>query len=446
MFAWVSVSRRKMSRLALRLPKVARLYRSARREMRQLPSRTRRALVPAAMWGRRLPLPSPLLRTIWWMRTCDRDVSVPMDRLLLGGENGLTGADYAELTDQPMRTSTPIGESGYVKLLEKAGSEGGLGEWFLDSEYLANGRLCVEATGHYFGAVDDEGITRRALSYVSPETKSGQPIQSGSPVGQSIRVRPIRRSEYFEIVDGHHRLAQAWVEGRREIEVDVQRGSSSTALQELLNGMSWIDGQAELYQPVAAPDVSSWNLVRHCTDRLHKMQQLLADEGVEAGGRRYLDVGSCYGWFVHQMGSLGWDATGIELDPKGPKLGEALYGLDASKITVGDCASSLTTERHADIVSCFSVLHHFVLGRGSCSAEELLGRLDATTGTVLFLDTGQNHEQWFAETLPDWDPDFIDKWILDNSSFRHIARLGVDEDSVPPYHQNYGRMLFACTR
>ena len=98
------------------------------------------------------------------------------------------------------------------------------------------------------------------------------------------------------------------------------------------------------------------------------------------------------------------------------------------------------------MVSCFSLLHHFVLGRGSASAEELAGLLDATTAKVLFLDTGQEHEEWFRTTLAGWSAGHVERWLAANTTFREIVRLGPDEDAVGRYAGNYGRMLFACVR
>ena len=442
-----AIVRRQFNRVASRFPGAASSYRSGRRRLRLLPLQARRLLRPALIRVRRLPLPLRLLQLVWWLRTRERNVTVAIDRLLLGGENGLSGADYAELTGQPLRPSTLVERSPYVSLLQRAQLEGGLGRWFSASDYLANARRCVEVSGHYFGAVDDKGIRQRAESFVATESGGSSGTPNRTPPAQAIRVRAIRRSDYFEIVDGHHRVAHAWFRGERQVVVDIERGGSWTPLQQLLNGMSWLDGSAELYQPVPVPEVSTWSVVRMCTDRLDKMLKFLADEAIESpDGRRYLDVGSCYGWFVHEMGEHGWDARGIELDPTARRLGELVYGLDPTRITVGDCADALTDDHRADVVSCLSVLHHFALGKGSCSAEELLLQLDSATGTVLFLEIGQGHEEWFAETLTQWDEDFIERWILDNSSFRRIVRLGIDDDSVPPYEAHYGRMLFGCMR
>jgi len=99
-----------------------------------------------------------------------------------------------------------------------------------------------------------------------------------------------------------------------------------------------------------------------------------------------------------------------------------------------------------DVVSCFSMLHHFVLGRASCSAEELIALLDDVTGDVLFLDTGECHESWFKLVLPEWTPGYTRQWILENTSFNSVRILGTDRDDVHPFEGKYGRTLFACTR
>ncbi len=126
---------------------------------------------------------------------------------------------------------------------------------------------------------------------------------------------------------------------------------------------------------------------------------------------------------------------------------QVVYGLDPTRIAISEASAFLAAEGgRYDVVSCFSVLHHFALGRGPCSAEELIRLLDAATGQVLFFDTGERHEAWFAEVLPEWDPDYIEKWLRANTTFRDVIALGVDDDAHAPYDANYGRTLFACVR
>jgi len=86
------------------------------------------------------------------------------------------------------------------------------------------------------------------------------------------------------------------------------------------------------------------------------------------------------------------------------------------------------------------------LNRASISAEEMLRLIDRTTKKVLFLDMGEEHEEWFKESLAGWNPDRIERWLKENSTFTKIYRLGTDRDNVPPFADHYGRTMFACLR
>ena len=99
-----------------------------------------------------------------------------------------------------------------------------------------------------------------------------------------------------------------------------------------------------------------------------------------------------------------------------------------------------------DVVSCFSLLHHFALGRGSVDEVALFRLLDRATGRVLFLDTGQAHEAWFRKSLPEWNADYVREFLEQYGTFDRVIDLGPDQDAVPPYEDNYGRHLFACVR
>lgn len=399
-----------------------------------------------------VPLPTPAKRRLARLRLRPGVSQVALSRLLLGGENGLSAAEYSAATGDLLRPSTPIAAWPHVELLERFVAEGPsalVSESFNDSRYLANARTCIAATGHYFGARDDEGVRAVASDFVLRFTglSSGDTRPSQSGPQDPIRVRLIRNSTCFEVVDGHHRLAARLMRGETDVEVVVERRRVWTPLQALLREMSWLEGRLQLYQPISAPELRDWPQVRRCTDRRDRMLELLSQVDVTVSGSTYLDVASCYGWFVAQMAEVGFDAYGMERDPLGREVAEQVYGVERHRIEVGDCVELLgqLRSRH-DVVSCFSLLHHFVLGRGSCSAERLAKLLDSVTGRVLFLDTGQAHEAWFKDTLPDWDADFIEGWLREHTSFDDIVRLGSDDDDVPPFEQNYGRMLFACVR
>jgi hypothetical protein len=404
---------------------------------------------------RSAPLPTPvrvaasrvLLRRPW-------SLDVPVDRLLLGAQNarGYTAAQFAEQVGDLMWPSTPVADGPHVALLRLADERGDAltDAEILESRYGLMAAACIRAQGRYFTATDLAGVVRVARAFIARYQGKPSVLANGhSRPGAPILVAPIKGSDYFQVLDGHHRVAVAIARGARSAKVTAKWFPVTTPLQDLLTTMSWLDGDRQLYQPLPGPELRmSWPTVRRCTDRLAKMTTFLGERGLlPPATTSYLDVASCYGWFVKEMGALGYAASGMERDPLAVPLGKAAYGLSEGDIQIGDCVELLqSAARSRDVVSCFSLLHHFALGRGAVSEKELIRLLDAATGKVLFFDTGQDHEAWFAESLRGWDTAAVAAFLREHTSFDEIIDLGPDEDAVPPHEQNYGRHLFACVR
>jgi hypothetical protein len=409
--------------------------------VRQTATRSWRALpIPAATRHR---LAAPFV----WRRGLDQ---VPTERILLGGQNGHTAEEYAAWSGDLTWGSRRVLDGPHAELLRRAAHAELTDQEILDSDYGAMARACVKGSGHYFGAVDDAGIVRVARDFLDRDDDADgvrKPAQSAPDT--PVLLAPVRGSGCFQVVDGHHRVAARGVAGDDLVLARIRRTSVTTPLQDLLDRMSWIGGQRELYQPVSAPELEdSWTTVRRCRDRLDAMDKLLADVGVVYPGSTYLDVASCYGWFVAEMTRLGFTATGLERDPLARRLGPAIYDtLQPEQIVTGDAVEFLSGDAGPwDVVSCFSLLHHFVLGRGSVDEVELFRLLDRATGRVLFIDTGQSHEAWFRKSLAGWDADYVGEFLERHGTFDRVIDLGPDQDDVPPYEENYGRNLFACIR
>jgi hypothetical protein len=406
--------------------------------------------------ARRLPV-SPAIRAGVSRSVLRRrkQVKVPIEKLLLGPQNSRdwSATDFAHQTGWLLWGSTRVVDGPHVALLRLAaehGPEGLTDEEILKSEYGRMANACIENQGRYFSATDAPGVITLARAFIGQNrrTESGPGTAAASAATDPILVAPIRGSGCYQVIDGHHRIAVAVVQGRRTMDVTVKRVSVTTPLQDLLSQMSWIGGERELYQPVDSPELKdSWTTVRRCSDRLEKMSTFLAERGLLPPATTYLDLASCYGWFVAQMNALGYRAEGVERDPLAPTVAQFAYGLDPDLIRTGTCEEVLVQMGdRVDVVSCFSLLHHFVLGRGSISAEALLRGIDRVTGRVLFIDTGQEHEAWFHESLKGWNPERIVAFLQANTTFDEIVDLGPDSDAVRPYHENYGRHLFACVR
>jgi protoporphyrinogen oxidase len=403
------------------------------------------------------------LSTVGWLRRAQfrlRDVAsrnrrevLALDQLLVGGWNGMSASRFAEASGLLLDPSTQLRDSAQVDLLRRYDA---LGERIYDADalretpYFARISAAAEISGHHRGARSDDDLLQVAREFVDRYRELPIPYRPGRSTSSVLpRVRRVKDSDCYEIRDGHHRLAIAAARGENEVEVVVERPRSTTPMQKLLRQMSWLDGQVRLYQPVALPEVATWPLMRRCADRLTMMNEFLAErhDTPLPMSHSYLDVGACYGWFVSAMELQGYNAHGIEQDPLAATVAQLIYGLAPGRLTIGDGVELLSRDdQRYDVVSCFSVLHHFVLGRSHSSAEELIRLLDRVTGDVLFLDTGEGHESWFKLVLPEWTPEYTRQWILDHTSFTNVIALGRDHDGVAPFAGKYGRTLFACTR
>lgn len=376
---------------------------------------------------------------------------IPVTNLLMGGENGTTGAAFAQLTQNPLRTSTPITRSpqvallkDYVTLREAVFTP----ELFMTTAYWENAKLCIYLQGQYFGTTTVDGVIERAKRFVSRfNGERLSDVQYGeSQPGTLPVVRRIAKSDCFEVTDGKHRLAIDIMRGARHSRCEVLPDEPVlTPMQHIVLGSSWTQGDTIVYQPLDLPEFRSWPLVRKCTDRLQMMKDFLVRRNMAPGS--YIDVGSSYGWFVKQMGNFGYAASGVDRDATAAAVGTVVYGVDPAQITIDDITQFLARDGlRFDVVSCFSVLHHFLLGRGgTMSPVDFIRLVDSVTGSVLFFDTGESHEGWL-KALTEWDADFIAKWLKENTSFSHVECLGVDGDNVGKYHDQYGRHLFACYR
>ena len=106
----------------------------------------------------------------------------------------------------------------------------------------------------------------------------------------------------------------------------------------------------------------------------------------------------------------------------------------------------LKNTKQYDIVLFLSILHHYVIGKENYNYIDILKNLDKITKNILFLDTGENHEQWNKLILPEWNVSFIIKTIKNNTSFKTVIPLGRDHDNKGIYKDNYRRMMFACLK
>lgn len=381
---------------------------------------------------------------------------IPVEACLQGGDNGIPAATFARMVGDIRRASRPISEWPQVKLLRQYDA---IGEqiWerdiFQNSAYYQNAVLNIEIFGRYFDAIDSSqiewGARRFVNAYRGEDTSSlSQEIPSyDRDPYEFVAVQPIKDSSCYQVSEGHHRLAIAYVKGIPTVSSLILRPPVTTPIQEMLLDVLWLRGSRQLCQPIDSPEVVGWVLLRRCSDRLAKMTAFLRAEGLMPPACvSYLDVASSYGWFVAEMTKSGFQAEGVERDPTAISVGQAIYGLMPEQVHRSDAVNYLRSlQKSYDVTSCLGLAHLYILNRLNASPEELLHLMDAATRRVMFFEMAQGHE-YPEGSLAGWNPDHIHRWLEANTTFKRIVRLGVDEDACPPKRHSFGRMLFACVR
>lgn len=385
---------------------------------------------------------------------------IDLRRTLIGGEGKYDAGRWADITGDMQRASTLLKDSPHVKFLEQycvLGEKLFLWKNFAQTSYYQNAVKCVQFWGDYFGHRSREGILAHARSFAAiyERMKNGDGLevrfpfeQDGSHPQSLPLVRETLTPNTFQIVAGHHRLAIAWVLGQQKTKAGVFPPPMATALQSLVMTVHQTGGGKELYHPIEGPEFdSSWGLVRRCDDRFALMLRFLASTGHKLSGLSVIDLGCSYGWFVSEFSKRGCHAIGVDRDPAALKIGRIAYGLHSGQLVQSDIMTFLhSCDRTFDVVLLLSILQNFAQRPDFARPEEVLERIDAITGFCLFFDTGQNHEEWYRNSLPEWNSDFIVKFVRQHTSFTHVSPLGVGSDNVGSYSDNYARTLFVCVR
>jgi 2-polyprenyl-3-methyl-5-hydroxy-6-metoxy-1,4-benzoquinol methylase len=383
-------------------------------------------------------------------------IVVPIENLLRGGENGIRAYKYAEITNDFLRPSTPISDGPHVELLRLYNDIGDKiieKEIFIETPYYKNALTSMSLCGSQFYSNPSYivKVAKRFIRQYNGEDLSKLPRQPGQSAPDiPIIVRSIKESSYYEVIDGNHRIARAYMQGKKHVKVTlIDDDEVYTPLQRLLLDVMWTDKRKWLYQPVHAPELKeNWTLIRKSTDRLDKINSFLKEKRLlPPVSKSYLDVGSSYGWFVSKMDQAGFESYGLEKDYIAISLGIQIYGLKQRQIINSNLELFLKgTSDTFDVVSLLSVLHHFARSQDSINPEEIIKMIDKVTKKVLFFETGQSHEKAFGEELSKWTDDYIMDWLKENTTFKHIINLGKDNDCIPPFEDYYNRTLFACVR
>ena len=262
-----------------------------------------------------------------------------------------------------------------------------------------------------------------------------------------VVLKRIKGTNQYQLQQGNHRAAINLYLGKTEVPALIHRWRREiTPIQFLLNSLRWEQGERVLYQPIPFPEINcNWELARNCQDRYAMMKTFLDSQKILDG--TFLDIGSYYGWFVSKFNDSGFDSYGVEKDNIPYEIGKIAFPNVQGKIWINDGLRFLEKSSQTfRVISCLSVLHHMVSGREIGSALDFLREIDRCTEDVFFFEMGQETETWFKKSLEGWSVDYIENWVLNNTTFNKSIRLGSDQDSIGQFFGNYGRTIFAFTR
>src|SRR5256714_5522533 len=123
---------------------------------------------------------------------------VHLDRLLCGGENGLSGRQYALHTGNFLRPSTPFARAPHVQFLEQykqIGDEIFRPEVFRQTAYFANAVECMNVVGQYFTCTREDQVEQVARGFAARFRNEGPP--TGTNGGPSIETSGPRAAAVF---------------------------------------------------------------------------------------------------------------------------------------------------------------------------------------------------------------------------------------------------------
>ena len=97
------------------------------------------------------------------------ETQVPIESLLLGGQNGWTARQFAGRTGDLLWPSTRLVDGPHLTLLRLAQQRGDAlsDEEILASPYAGFGLHCIERDGRFFWATDPAGVVDVARSFVA---------------------------------------------------------------------------------------------------------------------------------------------------------------------------------------------------------------------------------------------------------------------------------------
>lgn len=158
--------------------------------------------------------------------------------------------------------------------------------------------------------------------------------------------------------------------------------------------------------------------LKRSTKRIKRLMRL-------TNGRRFLDVGCNVGYAVESARHLGFQSTGIDLDPESIEIACSMF--PGGRYITSSIQAMADRQEKFDVIYCAEVIEH--VPDPKAFADSLFALLDA--GGVLFLTTPDSSHFRVPGTFSEWaevkPPEHIQyfsrsamKYLLESSGFKQV--------------------------
>ncbi len=183
---------------------------------------------------------------------------INLEKTFVGGFSTYNGIEWAEKSSDYNRLGLLLKDSPYVDFLKSYGKLSQISEIeFLKTDYYNMALQCIKVDGSFFGIKKPIELIKQANYFLAmfhffknkQTTKSpfyNKSIGSGHSSSSYCKVLKFLDIDYYEIFDGHHRLAIQYVLGNKFVKVSVF-GETRTYLQNLVFKVNKTEGRKELY-------------------------------------------------------------------------------------------------------------------------------------------------------------------------------------------------------
>jgi len=321
----------------------------------------------------------------------NRIEEVPLSCLLIGQQRGISIGKWVENTGEYSRVSTLLIDSPYTDFLRQVDSDQSIlqdNDRLKNTPYYLMAEVCLQYTGNFMGKSMEQDILQWMREFYAFYTslRSGTSYRSEvflddghSGAEEPVQAFKIRDSEYYEIIDGHHRCAIACMSGRETIPVEIA-GEMHSYLQSLIIKSTGSPGQP-MPQPVDAPEVKDWPVREDCRKWVAQKLRFLNDHSLPAPGDTYLEIPCSYGYSLRFFKQQGLRVFGVDPDKNGLQIAKSVHGIEED-----ECRRENTLAYLDGPAGKFSIVSfNSVIAPADESTPVLLKKLDGITERVLFL-------------------------------------------------------------